>query len=245
MSTRNRLSERLKGLQLSRPSWWFAYTNATRQYLVERGVAASRVTVVQNAVDTDQLRNALADVTASAPVPQALYVGSLYQEKQIDYLVQVGREMAATSGDFKLTIAGDGPQRSYVETLAEELSWLSYYGRVDSPAEKVALAREASLFLNPGLIGLAVVEAFALGLPVVTKYGPNHSPEFEYLEDGYNSILLADGSSPKEMASQCLRALADPTLIARLRLGAKSSGEAITLDAMVENFAQGVESWLL
>ena len=50
--------------------------------------------------------------------------------------------------------------------------------------------RMSKLFLMPGLLGLAVLDAEVMGLPVVTTRYPWHSPEIAYLRDGETGVIV-------------------------------------------------------
>src|SRR5439155_20640401 len=68
-------------------------------------------------------------------------------------------------------------------------SWIKYIGpKFDQ--EKVPYFMLSKLFLMPGVVGLAVLDAFALAVPLVTTAVPGHGPEIDYLDDGTNGILV-------------------------------------------------------
>jgi glycosyltransferase involved in cell wall biosynthesis len=98
----------------------------------------------------------------------------------------------------------------------------------------------AQLLLLPGLVGLAVVEAFAAGTPVVTMEWEHHSPEFDYLENGVNARVLPLGATAAEFGSAIADLLADPAAIEHLRDGCRTAAATYTLDAMAANFAAGL-----
>jgi hypothetical protein len=94
--------------------------------------------------------------------------------------------------------------------------------------------------LNPGLVGLSVVDAFALQLPTMTCDLEMHSPEIEYLIDGVNGSVLPPDASPGEYAAEVVRTYADVQLLARLRAGCVDSAQHYSIETMVDNFARGL-----
>ena len=56
---------RLNKLFLKKCDWWWAYTKSVKDFLVEQRYPPSRITIVQNSIDTHTLRMQLADVNES------------------------------------------------------------------------------------------------------------------------------------------------------------------------------------
>jgi glycosyltransferase involved in cell wall biosynthesis len=100
----------------------------------------------------------------------------------------------------------------------------------------------AQVFLNPGLVGLTILEAFAAGLPVVTADFRNHSPEIEYLVPGVNGVITA--ADRESYASAVVNLLDDDALRASLREGALATARSHSIEAMVENFHRGILDWM-
>jgi glycosyltransferase involved in cell wall biosynthesis len=92
----------------------------------------------------------------------------------------------------------------------------------------------------PGLVGLNVVDGFALGLPTVTTDIDWHSPEIEYLEDGINGLVVHGDPTPDEYAEAVVNLLQDTKTLARITQAAEDSIEMLSIEQMVENFADGV-----
>jgi hypothetical protein len=95
--------------------------------------------------------------------------------------------------------------------------------------------------LNPGLVGLGVLDAFAMRLPVITCDLPYHSPEIEYLEHENNGLVLATDTSPELFGAEVTSLLLDRHRLRRLTSGAIQSAQRFSVEAMAERFANGVE----
>ena len=109
----------------------------------------------------------------------------------------------------------------------------SQFGR-----ESAMLYRIADVFLLAGTAGLAIVDSFAAGLPLIATQLPTHPPEISYLRDGENGRLTAHTAAA--FADAILEVLTTPELMACLRRGAERAGSQYTIEAMVENYRAGI-----
>jgi glycosyltransferase involved in cell wall biosynthesis len=242
------LLERFKRYSARRADWWFAYTSVSAGLLQELGVPGSRICTVNNTVDTAQLAAECADVTNAeiralrmrfrlGDGPVALSMGSLYAEKRIPFLLQAGAELARRVPGFRLLVVGDGPQQALVRKALPTQPWLRAVG-ARFGREKATCLRAAQIMLNPGLVGLGILDAFAAGLPLVTTDCKLHSPEIAYLRQGENGCMTP--GTLADFVAACERLMHDEPL--RLRIGTAAAGDAAryNLDDMVRRFGEGV-----
>ena len=138
---------------------------------------------------------------------------------------------------FHLVLAGTGSRVDVVRNAASRHAWISYVGPLTGRDKAVATA-EAELIVMPGRVGLAAVDSFAAGTPIVTCAWPWHAPEFEYLEHGINSWVTAD--DPISFRDGVITVWQQDDLRRLLSSGTRASAGIYTLSAMVENFAAGV-----
>ena len=94
------------------------------------------------------------------------------------------------------------------------------------------------LVLNPGLVGLHVLDAFCAGLPMITTADALHSPEFDYLIDGVNGVITPGDVSTYTTA--VLELFKNEDACQLLSIGALESSKLYTVTAMAENFCGGV-----
>ena len=134
------------------------------------GVYPDRLRVVPNFTE---LEVPVREGPASRAV---VYAGRLSAEKGVDVLVRaVGRaaQQLADRPGVLLDVAGDGPERAALEALAAEVApgRVRFHGRLPR-AELTDLVSSATLSAVPSRWHenqpLAVLESFALGVPVVT-----------------------------------------------------------------------------
>jgi glycosyltransferase involved in cell wall biosynthesis len=147
-------------------------------------------------------------------------VGSLKRVKGHDVLIEAFRDVVDTYPSATLQIVGDGPLRSEYEALIDQKGLAE---RVElmgwcSPEEVRKRLRKASLFVFPSRhegFGLALVEAMAVGLPVVASDTGGIpevvGPEYEFLAstnapDQYSrkiSRLLNNDALLQAVGNQC------------------------------------------
>lgn len=248
------LGERWKRLWATRCEWWFAYTHGSGRHVLSLGFPAERITVFNNAVDTAETRDKAAAVTelrlqelrrelGLVGTNVAIFVGGLYEEKRLDFLVAAARVIRSGLPDFELLVVGGGPELDRLRALAEPYAWIKVTGPRFG-TEKIELMRLARLFLMPGLVGLAILDAGAAGLPTITTAYPYHSPEIEYLRDGLNGLIVADWQNHEAYAEAITDLLREPERLTRLAFEASASTESLTSRAMADRFVEGVISAL-
>lgn len=245
--------ERFKRCTLHWADWWFAYTEGAAAYLTEQGFPAGRITVVENALDTRALRADIAAVSESErrmvraafgwsdDAPVAVFCGSLYANKRLDLLFAAADRVYESVPAFRLVIVGGGPLAEKVDAFAHPRPWVRAVGPKFGH-EKSVLLSIACMWLNPGALGLGILDAFCAGLPLLATLQPTHGPEIEYLRHEENGLLLDD--TAEAFADGVLSLLRGPELAARLRAGAAASARRYSIETMVTNFAEGVDACL-
>jgi glycosyltransferase involved in cell wall biosynthesis len=152
--------------------------------------------------------------------PEILFLGRLGERKGLPVLMKALGLLATSSFDWRAVIAGDGdaaPYRAEAERLGLAAR-VTFPGWLGEAAAHAHLARAALLVLPSEAEGLpmAVVEAFAWGVPVVsTPVGS--TPDI--LHDGVEGLMIPVGDA-EALAQALQRLIADPDL--RRRLGANA-----------------------
>jgi UDP-D-galactose:(glucosyl)LPS alpha-1,6-D-galactosyltransferase len=139
----------------------------------------------------------LADTHMYRPRPgetvEFLHIGRLQfegQKRVSDLLAAAAR----VTGDFKLTIIGDGGDRARLEQYSRELGVaprITWLGWQESPWDHVSKASALLLTSSYEGFGIILVEALSRGIPCITsdcKYGPN-----EIVVHGQNGWLYPVG----------------------------------------------------
>lgn len=247
------LRERWKRLILKRVDWWFAYTELSANIVRSAGYPSDRITCLNNSIDnegfeqdltnveTAQVRSLRSRIDASAEAPVGLFCGSLYPDKRLDYLFAAAELIHASLPDFRLVVIGDGPSAIEIRAAMQTRPWIHWVG-VKKGAEKAAWFRLANVIMNPGLVGLHVLDSFCAGIPMVTTAEARHSPEIAYLKNGVNGIVVRGG--PEDYAEAVVGLLKDCARLDAIGRAARQDARRYTLDNMVHRFADGIERCL-
>lgn len=242
--------ERLKAKLTERAHWFFAYNDLSAEAAIEAGMPADRVTAVMNSSDTKHIRAVLAALPADTgdavrrklemgSGPVGVFMGGLYPPKRTAFLLEAAHEVRSLVPDFELLVIGGGSERHLAETAAGRADWIHYAGPQYGD-ERIRLASVGALQLMPGLVGLNIVDAFALGLPTITTDIGWHSPEIDYLDDGRNGLIVRSDPSPRDYATAVASLLADERRLGDMQREAEASGDALSIEAMADAFVRGV-----
>lgn len=240
--------ERFKRWTTCRVDWWFAYTELSARLVRAQGYPDERITVLDNAIDTQELGAWCAGIDEHRRVQLraqwglrgrhvGIFLGSLYADKRIDFLLDAAEEIRGRVPDFELLVVGAGPLRAMVEAFCARHPWAHYLGPRTGLEKAEALA-VAHVMLNPGLVGLGILDAFACRVPMLTTDCGRHSPEIAYLEQGRNGWMAPDSMMPFVEAATML--LTQEDLRAQLQVGCGISAGRYTIEGMARRFADGV-----
>lgn len=243
-------NERWKKRWATKCDWWFGYTEETRRHIESLGFPDDRITVFNNAIDTTALAALACEVTETRReerrrelglkgVNVGIYVGGLYADKRLPFLVDAAERVRERVPDFELLIVGAGPSEGELRARAKTRPWIKLAG-ARFGADKAELMSLAKLFLMPGLLGLAILDSGVLGLPLVTTAFPWHSPEIAYLEEGVNGIKVADWEDERAYADSVADLLLDGPRLARMSEASRARATGYTIEAMAERFSEGV-----
>lgn len=238
----------LEKWQLRHADQVFAYTPGGADYAIQSGVTPRKITTVMNTVDTSALVQAMNTTTEESvtefcrlheinPERTLSYIGGLDESKRISFLVDTLDKLWSMDPSFRLLLAGHGHQSSLLDAACRrgQVIKLGYAG----PELQTLMARSSRGLLMPGRIGLIAVEALVLNRPIITTNWKYHSAEIEYLSEGTSLITTPnDSSAYAEGILQFLETSSDESISKAPTLNYP------TIEAMVENFADGVISMM-
>jgi glycosyltransferase involved in cell wall biosynthesis len=168
--------------------------------------ARTRARVIYNGVDSARIRALGAQpLPIEKHEPWVLMPARLSSQKDHHTLLRAFSTIAGDTG-ARLVLAGDGEQRAAIETQAAALgvaNRLTITGHLPNPFPLIAAAEVVVLSSHYEGFGLVLVEAMALGRPVVATDCP--SGPAEIIRDGVDGFLVPPGDAGR--LAECLAAL--------------------------------------
>ena len=243
--------EALKRRLTQRAHWFFSYNDLSSQAAIESGMPADRITPLMNSTDTLAMRNVIAGLNTEqvraefgfGDGPLGLFMAGLTPYKRPDFLIEAAIEVRRQLVDFELVVIGDGSLREVVAQASEEHSWIHWLGAMYDD-DRLGPASMCSVQLMPGLVGLNIVDGFALSIPTVTIEADGHGPEIDYLENGVNGAILPIGSTPAEYATHVVELLSDEPALQDMRAEAERWGQRLSIQDMAQRFVAGTKAAL-
>jgi glycosyltransferase involved in cell wall biosynthesis len=242
------LRERFKRWSISRADWYFAYTQITVDAVEQSGFPVSRITKLNNTIDTSTLCRdrdsispeeiaALKNNLGIAGMPVGVFIGSLYAEKRLDFLFEACRRVRQRLPAFQWVIIGDGPEHAKAHGWAAAHDWVHWVGARHG-RDKALYLSCADVMLSPGALGLGIIDSFVGGIPMITSDCGIHGPEIAYLRPGENGLLTRDDVDEFALAVSSL--LADPDTLRRIHRACLTSATEYSLDNMASRFVDGM-----
>lgn len=167
--------------------------------LIELGCPAHKITVHHMGIDCDQFLWIARQIQGDEPV-QITTVARLVEKKGVEYGIRAIAQLKTFAFPVKYSIVGDGPLRDSIEQLITELDVGSMVELVGwkSQDEVIEILNQTHLLLAPSVTGqkgdqegipVALMEAMAMGLPVVSTH---YSGIPELVEHDVSGFLLPE-----------------------------------------------------
>jgi PEP-CTERM/exosortase A-associated glycosyltransferase len=231
---RYRLSRGLETWALRRVDAITTICEGLRQDIVGRGIPPEKVTVIPNAVDTEQF---VSTGAANSGLKRQLgwegavvlgFVGSFYAYEGLGVLLRAMPRLLAAGAPVRLLLVGGGRQQQELKQLAEDLGiseHVVFTGRIPHAevqryydAIDVLVYPRLSMRLTELVTPLKPLEAMASGRLVVASDVGGHR---ELIRSGETGTLFKAGDS-EALASAVLDLLAHPEHWAAQKMRARS-----------------------
>lgn len=217
-------------LRLARFERIIVPSSHTRERFVEYGIPADRLAVIPNGIDAERFQRPAVERRSNTVVT----VGRLCHRKGQRTVIEAVERLRTRVPDVSLHVVGDGPLREDLERSVTERSLdatVTFHGFV-SEEEKVRLLNEATVFAFGSRqegFGIALLEAFAAGTPVVARDLPVYH---DFFEDGRNGFLV-DGT-PDQFATALTTLLEADGLSDSIRRSNRATAREFSWERTVE-----------
>lgn len=122
-------------------------------------------------------------------------VGRLNKQKNQEMLIRAFSKIADKYSEYKLVIYGEGPERNNLENIVKKLNLVNRVAMPGAFSNVLEKIKSASFFaFSSNFEGMpnALIEAMALGLPVISTDCPCGGPR-ELIDDYVNGLLVPVG----------------------------------------------------
>jgi len=246
---RNFFSDYVKRLFINKVDWWFAYNKLSYSIVQKAGFPADRITDIQNSIDIESLVQLKKSISKSEILqikediglntkPVGIFCGRMNKWKRIKFILKSCYLIKSKFPGFQMIFIGEGEDSYLVNLEAINTDWIHYVGP-KFMREKIPYFCLADIFLNPGSVGLAVLDSFALEVPMVTTRNEYHCPEILYLKNGYNGFVTDDNIF--SYSESICKILSDEEKYNYLKEGCIKSAHKYSIKNMSYRFAEGIK----
>ena len=171
---------------------------------------------------------------------RVIAVARYSHEKGIDLLLEAWAQVEKKTTDWRLDLYGDGetaPYEHLIDKWGIDRSRCHLNGRtseIEQEYLKSSIAVCSSRFEG---FGMAIVEAMACGLPVVSfdcPWGPR-----SIIHDGEDGVLVRNGS-PSALSQALVLLMNDKNRLKTMAVAARSHVQRFTIEQVVESWQQKI-----
>jgi glycosyltransferase involved in cell wall biosynthesis len=176
-----------------------------------------------NAVSSVQSSNTPIEGKGQEKLNRIISVGRLYPQKNQEMMIRAFAKIADEFPHWQLVIYGEGPLRAELEFLVSSFKLQNRVllpGRTEHVIEELRKSKIFCMSSDYEGMSNAVVEAFCVGLPIITT---KVSGTEDFINDGENGFLLDIGDT--DGMEKAMRILMSNDVLRR-RMGEKSRSEA-------------------
>ena len=208
-----------------------------------RGVPLERVVRIYNGIEADQyhphmketdLRNQWS-IPSEAPLIGA--IGRMVWQKGFEYLIKAAPEVLQVSPEAKFLLVGEGPLRTHLEQLVQELN---LQDKVIFPGFRANIKNFLSIIdimVVPSLLEgfpMITLEAMAMTKPIVASRIPGIVEQISHGTEG----ILVPPRNPKALVTAVLTLLQNKGLASKLSIAARGRVQNdFSVDRMIRDTA--------
>jgi len=221
-------------------------SGAVKEFLIKgRHVPAELIKIVYNGVNLSQFKKSDEPVLTKLRQEFSfdknnIIVGTLTrlrEEKGNEYLLRAMARVIEKYPSARLLIAGDGPQKEWLEQLIKELHLEKHAFLIGFRTDILDLLTLYDIVAIPSLnegFGLIMVEAMAMRKPVVaTRVGG-----LVEIAGSKESALFVQPGNPQELAESIIALIKNPDLAKKMRDVGLQESKRFSIEKNVEKFEE-------
>ena len=199
----NLIKKKIRLLFLSLADHIFLYEKRAKKILSENSFAENKLHVVYNSINFEEQTNVYEKLknkikNGSKLYYEIVFFGRLTVVKKVDQLVNAIILANKNKVKYKLKIIGDGPTKSYLESLIKQQKADNYIELLKGIYNETELGSHilsSDLMVSPGNVGLNAVHSICYGTPVITHDNfANQMPEHELIVEKKTGLFHKENS---------------------------------------------------
>jgi glycosyltransferase involved in cell wall biosynthesis len=185
------LASRIEKLSYRLPDKFIAVSHHTAERLIQNGIVATKIIVVENGLNTTAINEASTDLHGH----DVLVVGRLIAHKCVDILIHAMDLLRRENYKINMGIVGDGPERMALETKVSQLGLskvITFHGQFENHNDVIGLMKKSKVFVSASEregYGIAVREALAVNMKVILNNHPNNASKSALVNPAQGIIL--------------------------------------------------------
>jgi glycosyltransferase involved in cell wall biosynthesis len=170
------------------------------------------------------------------------YAGRVAREKNIEFLLKVYKEILKVRQHILFAVLGDGPHRTHIERLAEDMgikNKMLFTGYISDKTELASWYKATNVFVFSSVTetqGLVILEAMSAGTPVVAVSAMGIKDIIQENQGGFASRL-----DVSEFSLKLMRLLSSKELCVQKSREAKALAERLSMKNMAERLARNYQ----
>lgn len=218
------------------------YGSRYKNNLVEAGIDEKRIFIAQNTINIERIFDLdfLIEPDISSDIYKILFVGALISEKNLDLAIKAIARLIREGYNIKFTIIGNGSIIDELKSIVDEEKMndnIFILGpKYDDELSSFFISSD--IFILPGTGGLAINEAMAYGLPIISTTGDGTITDL--LIEDYNGFYLDDLPGEENIYLTCKKAISKSK--EQLAKMGKRSRQIVSEKATLQKMVSGFEA---
>lgn len=208
------------------------YDFAMKNHLVNKNKAHW----VSNTLDDSEIKSLYTFKDPPTKNMGLCFIGRLVEKKRLDILFIYFKALSQDFPNLMLHIIGDGPLAAMVQAESKSDPNIIWYGSLTNEKELSKIFAQSALVFVPGHSGLSINHAFFYGRPYVTIKSTTQPPEFNYIQDNVNGLVLHYGQDTQNL-QRLKELLAHPKKLQNFCEEAYAQGKQLSIENWVKNMA--------